>query len=262
MKTSSATQESARQRQIEHVDENADSEWRDLYIIAATAALIAVALFLIEIVGFSIWRQPTTVIGYFTLFQNNKLLGLFDFYLLDFLAFVFLIPVYLALYFALRRTSRSWLLIATAVGFVGNTVYLVSNTAFCMLSLSGQYSAANTESQKAIYLAAGQVMLKLFNVTGLYVSYVFFSVWGVIISFVMLRSKIFSKTTGRVGIVANAVALASIALAFESVASGALMAVSFIFLEVWLIMTAQTLLCEAHLKSESSAAKAFLGEIS
>jgi hypothetical protein len=203
--------------------------------------LIVVALFLAEIIGFSIWRQPTTVTGYFTLLQNNKLLGLFDFYLLDFIAFVFFIPVFAALYFALRRISSSWMVIATALGFVGITVYLVSNTAFCMLSLSGQYAAATTEAQKAMFLAAGQVMLTLFNVTGLYVSYVFFSIWGVIISVVMLRSNIFSKATGYVGIVANAVAIVSIAIAFEPAAGGALMAVSFVVLEIWLILTAHRL---------------------
>ena len=84
-------------------------------------------------------------------------------------------------------------------------------------------------------------MLTLFNVTGLYVSYVFFSIWGVIISVVMIRSNIFSKATGYVGIMANAVAIVSVALAFEPAASGALMAVSFVFLEIWLILTAHRL---------------------
>ncbi len=216
-----------------------DSEWRSLYKIGAIAALTIFVLWLIETIGFSIWFPPTTVIGYFALFQNNRLLGLFDYYLLDLIGFVFFIPVFLALYVALRRISRSWMTIATAVAFTGNTIYLVSNTAFCMLSLSNQYAAATTEAQKTIYLAAGQALFTLFNVTNDYLGYIFFSVWGIIISVVMIRSGIFSKPVGFAGIMANTVALGSIAVAFLSdTAEIVAIGVSFLFLEAWLILFA------------------------
>jgi hypothetical protein len=222
--------------------ETVDSEWKSLYKIAAIAALVIFVLWLVETIGFAIWFPPTTVIGYFTLFQSNKLLGLFDFYLLDLISFVFFIPVFLALYAALGRFSRSWIAIATALVFVGNTIYLVSNTAFCMLSLSNQYAAATTEAQKTIYLAAGQALFTLFNVTNDYLAYILFSSWGIIISIVMVRSKVFSKANGYAGILANLVALGSIAVAFvSSTAEVVCLAVSFLFLEVWLILFAQRL---------------------
>jgi hypothetical protein len=226
----------------ENVSGPTDAAWMSLYRIGGAAALTIVALFFIEIVGLIVWRPPTTVTGYFSLFQNNRLLGLFDFYVLDIVAYVFFVPVFLALYFALRRVNRSLMTIGTAIAFFGIAAYLVSNTAFCMLSLSDQYAAATTDAQRSLLLAAGQVMLTVFNVNGLYVSYALFSVSGLIISSVMVRSIIFSRATGYAGIMANIVALGAIALVFNSMISGILIVSSFVFLEIWLILIARNLL--------------------
>jgi hypothetical protein len=99
------------------------------------------------------------------------------------------------------------MVIGTTLAFVGIAVYFPSNTAFEMLSLSNQYAAATTEAQRSMYLAAGQAMLAIFEGTAFYVSYVLLAVAGIIISAVMLRSRIFSKVTASAGILGNAIGL-------------------------------------------------------
>lgn len=59
-------------------DATADSAWRSLYRVGGVAALAIVAIALIQAPIFILYPQPTTVIGHFTQFQNNKLLGLVD----------------------------------------------------------------------------------------------------------------------------------------------------------------------------------------
>ncbi|MFC1972481.1 hypothetical protein ACFLVE_03645, partial [Chloroflexota bacterium] len=86
------------------------------------------------------------------------------------------------------------------LGLVGIAAYFASNTAFEMLSLSGQYAAATTDAQRAIFLGAGQVMLEIYKGTAFDVYYVLTAVALLIISAVMLRSNIFSKITAYVGI--------------------------------------------------------------
>jgi len=118
-----------------------------------------------------------------------------------------LIPIFLALYLTLKRTSESFTLIATALGLVGIVALFASRTTFDMLYLSNQYAAATTDAQRSLFLAAGQAMLAIYNGTAFHLSYVAGSVAGVIVSFVMLRSKTFSKTTAYAGILANVLGL-------------------------------------------------------
>ena len=53
-----------------------NTNWKGLYRVGGVAALIQVVLMLIQIIIFFAWPPPTTVTGYFTLFENNWLLGL------------------------------------------------------------------------------------------------------------------------------------------------------------------------------------------
>jgi hypothetical protein len=130
---------------------------------------------------------------WFTLFEDNWLLGLLSLDLLLIVDYVLLVPIVLALYVALRRVSESWMAVATALYFVAIAAYFASNTAFEMLSLSDQYAAATTDAQRTMYLAAGQAMLATFEGTAFQVSYVLASLAGIIIGAVMQRSDIFSK---------------------------------------------------------------------
>lgn len=110
-------------------------------------------------------------------------------------------PMSLALYVVLKQANRTWSLIATTFVFVGMAVYLATNTAFSMLSLSQEFAAATIETEKSILLAAGQAMLAVSKGTGgLYTGMPLGWLAGLILSVVMLRSKAFNKATAWVGI--------------------------------------------------------------
>src|SRR5205085_7345056 len=96
--------------------------------------------------------------------------------------------------------------IATVLGFVGIAMYIASNPAVAILSLSDHY-AATTDAQRAIFLAAGQAMLATWQGTAFQTAYILGSVAGVAIGMVMLRSHIFGKVAAYMGILANAVGL-------------------------------------------------------
>lgn len=202
MKTSSSeSPSSSHQRMDESHAKIADSAWKPLYRVGGMAALIMVVFIVIEIPILIVWPPPGTVIGYFTLFQNNRLLGLLNLDLLFMLSNALLVLLYLALYAALRRASPSFMTIALTLGLVGIAAYFASNTAFSMLSLSNQYAAATTDAQRPMFLAAGQAMLAIYQGTAFDVYYVLNAVATLIISVVMLRSTIFGKVTAYVGIV-------------------------------------------------------------
>ena len=138
--------------------------------------------------------------GFFTVFQNNWLLGLLNLDLLYIVTNVLMILIYLALYAALKRTSESSIAIALTLGLVGIAAYFASNTAFEMLSLSNQYAAATTEAQSTMFLGSGQAMLEIYKGTAFAVYYVLNAAALLIFAAVMLRSNIFSKVTAYIGI--------------------------------------------------------------
>ncbi len=191
--------------------EIADSHWKSLYKFGGAAALIVAVLLPIEIIVFTAYPPPITVIGYFTLFQSNRLIGLLDLYLLEIPVYALFVPMFLALYAALRRANESYMALATTLAIIGVAVFLATNNPFSMLSLSDQYAAATTDAQRSLFLAAGQAMLANTSqraVGGFNMGLLLVSVAGLIVSAVMLRSNIFSKVTAYVGILANAVSLA------------------------------------------------------
>jgi hypothetical protein len=218
--------------------QNAESGWRDLYWIAGLAALLTALFIPIQIVVFVVWPPPSTVTGWFTLFHNNRLLGLLDMDLLILVEVVLLIPILLALYVVLRRVTPSFTALATTLGLVGIVAYFASNPAFSMVTLSDQYAAATTDAQRSALLAAGQAMLATYSGTAFDAYYLLASVALVMISTVMLRTNVFSKATAYIGILANALALGL----FVPTVGLLLSLVSVIpFLLIWYILLARRL---------------------
>ena len=183
--------------------ETVDPHWHGLYKIGGVAALIMAMIIPLQLIVFMVSPPPSTVIGWFTLFQKNKLLGLLSFEFLFIIYGTLSIPMSLALYIALRRTSQSFTAIYMALSLVGIVALFAARPAFDMLYLSNQYAAATTEAQRSLFLAAGEAMLAVFHGTSFLVSYVLGSLTGLIISVVMLKSNIFSEATAYLRIISS-----------------------------------------------------------
>ena len=145
----------------------------------------------------------------------------------------------LTLCIALRRVNSSLIAIALVAGLVGVAVFLTSNPAFGMLSLSSHYAAATTVVQQAQFEAAGQAIMANFTGTAYVVSYMLSAIAVLIISVVMLRSTIFSKGTAVVGLVMGIMGLlpASFGMVGLVFAFGSLVPTV-----VWLFLIARRLL--------------------
>ena len=198
--------------------EAAGPGWKAFYTMGGAAVLITVLVVLAEIAigflpGVTLASQRTvTVIDWFTLFQNNWFLGLRNLGLLNLIGAAFLTPAFLAMYFALRREHEPWAALGAILFFMGMAIYLASNRAFAMLSLSGQYASATTDTQRTLLAAAGQTML----VEGLSrVGIFLIDSAGLVLSAVMMRGKVFGRAAACAGIVGNSLMIVfEIILAF------------------------------------------------
>jgi hypothetical protein len=189
----------------------ADPRWKGLYRAGGFAALFSVALILAAIIVHIAWPPPAwsagAAIHWFTRFQDNWLLGLLGLDLLIVIGLVLGVPIFLALYVALRHAGESAMAIATTIALIGTVLHLTSNTALEMLSLSRAYAAATTEAQRAMFLAAGEATLAAYYGTAFQVSYVLGYAAKIVIGAVMLRSVVFSKATAYVGMLTGIVGL-------------------------------------------------------
>ena len=183
-----------------------ESGWKGLYKLGGITALIVVVGPLAEVlIGFlpgvaRLTQRTVTVIDWFTLFHNHWFLGLRNLGLLNIIAAALLAPTFLAIYSALRRDNKAYGAFGTILFFVGMAVYIASNRAFAMLSLSGQYASATTDAQRSLLIAAGQAMLAE-GQTRAGIPLIEFA--SLVISVVMLRGKVFSKATAYAGILGN-----------------------------------------------------------
>jgi hypothetical protein len=179
----------------EHTETKHD--WKPLFNLGGVSALMMVGIIIAQMIVFMSAPPPYEggASAWFALFQNNKIIGLIDFELLMILYVFLSLPITLALYVLLRRVSPSFTAVYIVLSLIGVMSFIVARPAFEMLSLSNGYAAASTDAERAIYLSAGETLLAIFHGTAFQVSYILGSLGGLIISLVMLKTNVFSKTT-------------------------------------------------------------------
>ncbi len=241
----SATSLPLRNTTQERVIEKAASGWCTLYRIGAAAALTLVLFTFVQAAIYIIWPPPSfepaagAVRDWFSLLQNNWLIGLLDLDLMMLVDYPLNLLVVFALYAALRRTNQSLAAVAAALGLMGLASYFAANPAFSMLALSRQYAAAGTQAEQATTVAAGQAIMAVFAGSAFNTSYVLIAVSGLIMSLVMLWNNTFSRRTAYVGIVFYAMNLVP---ASAGTLGLVLSLASLLPMVIWLVMIARRFL--------------------
>jgi hypothetical protein len=187
-----------------------DSHWKSLYrasgVIAFVIVLVMLVEVLIQLVPEVAGAVPSsmTVTDWFTIFQNSPFIALRNLGLLNIISVCLGVPVFLALFAAHRRVNRAYAALAMIISFVSVAVFLATNRAFPMLDLSNQYAVATSDAQRAILEAAGQAMLSTgqSHTPGTFLGFFLGDIAGLMISVVMLRSRVFDKVNAFTGIIA------------------------------------------------------------
>jgi len=151
---------------------------------------------------------------------------------------VLAIPICLALYLSLHRLHESLVLIATALSAVSIECFLIATPALNMLYLSYQYAAASTAVDREGLLGAGQAVLSSWLGTPFQVGNVIGSIGMILISYVMMRSQIFSKFIASMGILAGALGLGM----YLPRVGVFISILSVVGMQIWYVMIALTLL--------------------
>lgn len=175
-----------------------------LYRLGSVAALLIVLTALLEIIITFLpggYASADTVTDWFRLFQNNWFLGLRNLGLLNIVMNLLGVPMFFALYTVHRKAEPSLATMALILSLVGVAVFYATNRAFPMLDLSNQYADATTDAQRAMFSAAGQAMLAVgeSHTPGTFIGFFLSEVAGILMSIVMVRSKVFNRLNGYLG---------------------------------------------------------------
>jgi len=179
--------------------DNQPGNWKSVYRLSCIASIMVLIIIPIQIAIYVISPIPKTIESWFLLFQNSWLLGLLHQDLLYLINNILVALMYLGFYVSLRKYNESVMKIALLLGLLGISAYFASCKAFEMLSLSKLYFAASSETVKSMLLIAGQSALAEWQGTAFLVYYVLNGITLVLISIVMIKSKLYGKVAAWIG---------------------------------------------------------------
>ncbi len=189
--------------------------WKNMYLLGGVAAILAGLLFRrnlgVEIALFSPVKAPTAVNDWFTLLETHRLLGLVYLGIFDIVNYMLVGFMLLALSVVLWRFAAGFTIIGLWLGFLGIAIYMSSNMALSLLSLSNQYATASSEGHKSLLLSTGHALLSLNPFSnpggspgaGGYLSLLLVAAAGLIFSIIIRQNRVFRPFTAYIGLAAN-----------------------------------------------------------
>ncbi len=183
------------------------AEWRGLYRLAGVAALLVVAIGLLDtLLSMSPGGAPPnpgqgTVQDWFALLQTNAFLGLRGLGLFNILNQLLAIPLCLAVCAAHARAERLYAALALTLAVAGLAIYAANNPALPLLGLSQKYAAA-AEAQRPAIAAAGEALLVRGEdfTPGAFGGFFLSEAASLLVAWTMLRGGVFGRGTGYVGL--------------------------------------------------------------
>jgi hypothetical protein len=152
------------------MEKNNEGNWKGIVKIGAIAALVAAILFrrwlsaeVSLLATMSIIKGVSTtasvsILDWFSLLQANNIMGLIQLNALDYINYALVGLIFLSLFAVLKKNSQGAATMALLLTFTGIAIYFASNQSFTLLALANKYSIASSESQKTLFLAAGDAL--------------------------------------------------------------------------------------------------------
>ena len=231
----------------------ASRNWRSLYRVggfSAFALILYSGLTIVQMV--LLGGQPTSTEEAFRLLQTNRFVALLRLDLPTIIVLPLYYMVFLSLYAALKKSSRTTALLATVLACAGNTLVLCTPTALSLIPLSDKYAAATSDAARARLLAAGDALMAsdIWHGTGAMLGGALLQTGAVLISIAMLRGRVFGRFTAWLGIVMHGLDLAHVlAMVLIPTTGAILLATAGPLYPVWFFLIGRTLL---HLSSHET----------
>ncbi|HSO11662.1 MAG TPA: hypothetical protein VLT51_04755 [Anaerolineales bacterium] len=178
-----------------------------LYRLGGAAALFAMCTNLLDIIlGFggteAITYGSRSALQWFVIYQESAFQGFYALGILNIVYMIAMLPLYVALMVAHRQKQIFQATLVVILFLLAMSIYLSTNAALPLWVLSMKYALADTQAQKAFFIAAGESVLARGEdfTPGSFMPLFLSGFAALSISFIMLRGGIFGKATAWVGI--------------------------------------------------------------
>lgn len=185
-----------------------DAGCKSICKIAAASILTAVLLMVLDIIATVLSKEAIdlgtfTAADWFRVFNGNWFSGLRNLGLLNVLEMTLAVPMFFAVYKTHLNLEKTYAALAMILSLAGMAIYISCNAAVPMFVLSSKYAAAATDVQRSLLAAAGEAVLARGEdfTPGAFIGFFLGEIANIIIVFVMLRGRIFSKATAYMGII-------------------------------------------------------------
>ena len=160
-------------------------------------------------VAFTLGGEPNSARELFDLMQQNRIATILR---LDFASMISMVINYLtffAIFAALRRTRRAFAVFATALAFIGITLWLSTHSALSVVYLSDQFMAADTAQVRSEIVASTNAVLasNMWHSSGAIVGGYLLQTAGLVVSLLMLSDERFGRLLSVLGIAVYALDL-------------------------------------------------------
>ena len=159
---------------------------------------------------------PETAAECFSMLSENRTFGLLRLDILTVFVMPFYYLLFYSIYIALKKINTDMVTISTILVFTGLTLFLATPSVFSYLHLSDKFAMATSEIQRNQLLAAGEAILAsdMWHGTGALIGGILLQAGALMISFCMLKQKVFNKLTAFTGIFTHGLDLAHILVGF------------------------------------------------
>jgi hypothetical protein len=183
------------------------NQLKPIYFWGGISTLIVILLTILDIIAGSVLTSDLSSLTQsatekFNLINENRLLGLYHFDFLNMIVSLIMIPSFLALYIVHSKELNMPALFSLLFFLTGTTIFITNNSALTMLDLSNKYISATTNEERIIFAAAGEAMIAkgAHGGFGVFPGFFLITMSELVISIVMLKGKVFSKTTSVCGV--------------------------------------------------------------
>ena len=184
-----------------------ETRWSTVARIAGWAAIAMLALVPLQVLAYVVSPPPTSVAGWFDLFERNRLLALVELDILLLVDFFLAGLVFLGIWVAMRSAHPQAMALMLGLQLLAIAAYVASNPALEMLTLAEQHASAASDARREQLLAAGEATMATWTGTAFVTSYLLSAIATLVASITMLRSHAFSRATGIIGVVYGALSL-------------------------------------------------------
>ncbi len=219
---------------------------KNIFRFAGICSILIILLTLMDIIvgtslGGDLTAIPQTAVERFAQLQHQPWLGLYYLDLLNLTTTILMIPVFIALYYSMKKKKDILLTVTLVIFAIGTLVFIRNNAAIPMYSLSRQF-AQSTLSQQTTLLTNGEKLLAMgaHGSVGVFPGFALCNLSSILLSICMIQGNQFSRKIGIIGLIGTSLLLVYLFLVtfvpdMKSIAMG-LAAPGGILSLIWMIL--------------------------